>query len=174
MLDKLLEEDGNTLFRRGGKLEDAAYRYQYALKRLQSRLASAIQEADQENDDVFVQLSLSHLLLNLSRTFRSKQKKYAEEAVSSASQFLAAFNPDSYPEALWARGKAKREVGALEDALIDLREIAIQIAPPQNLELHRFTIRRVKEELEVATQTKQTGNPQDAAVDTITEISCRV
>ena len=163
MLNKLLE-DGNTLFR-AGKLEDAAYRYEYALKRL-PRLASAIQETDQENDDVFVQLR-SHLLLNLSRTFR-KQKKYAE-AVSSASQVLA-FKPDSY-EALWARGKAKREVGALEDALIDLRE-AIQMAP-QNLELHRFTI-RVKEELEAATQTEQTGNPQDAAVETITEISCLV
>merc|ERR1712241_28373 len=72
---------------------------------------------DDESNDVFVQLK-SHLLLNLSRT-RRKQKKY-DEAVAAASQVLL-FKPDSY-EALWARGKVKREIGALDDALIDLRE----------------------------------------------------
>merc|ERR1719232_2168987 len=47
LLNKLLE-DGNTLFR-GGKMDEAAYRYEYALKRL-PRLDSDTDEAD---SDVF-------------------------------------------------------------------------------------------------------------------------
>ena len=159
LLNKLLE-DGNTLFR-GGKMDDAAYRYEYALKRL-PRLES---DDDTDSSDVFTQLR-SHLLLNLSRT-RRRQKRF-QEAVEAATQVLS-FRPGSY-EALWARGKAKRETGHLQEALEDLRE-AIQ-ASPQNLELHRFTI-RVKEELE---QLQLSSDQQQKlkAADSISEISCLV
>merc|ERR1719189_2390750 len=109
-------------------------------------------QRNREKDDVFAQLK-SHLLLNLSRTKR-KQREY-ESAVTQASHVLE-FDPESY-EALWAMGKAKREfseardtkdssnIELLESALIDLRK-AIKLAP-QNLELHRYTI-RVKEEVD--------------------------
>ena len=191
LLNKLLE-DGNTLFS-SGRLEDAAYRYEYALKRLprvkqrssvspatgMSGKAGASGDAganaseagdgdtslDEETNDVFVQLK-SHLLLNLSRT-RRKQKKY-DEAVAAASQVLM-FKPDSY-EALWARGKVKREIGALDDALIDLRE-ALQMAP-QNLELHRFTL-RVKEEHEQRL-SDQSAPKLNRESENISEISCLV
>ena len=77
LLNKLLE-DGNTLFRHG-RLNEAAYRYEYALKRL-PRLKETCNsgfnqqsfgnqsEAFQEpfEEDIFVVLK-SHLLLNLSR-----------------------------------------------------------------------------------------------------------
>ena len=164
LLNKLLE-DGNTLFR-GGKMDEAAYRYEYALKRL-PRLDSDTDEAD---SDVFTQLR-SHLLLNLSRT-RRRQKRF-EEAVEAATQVLS-FRPGSH-EALWARGKARRDTGHLHEALADLRE-AIQ-ASPQNLELHRFTI-KVKEELEqIQQQQKQlavVAEPTAAAADSVSEISCLV
>lgn len=160
LLNKLLE-DGNTLFR-NGRLEEAAYRYEYALKRLprlkhentQKPIPSSSSSSsncpqqetatnEEAEDDVFVQLR-SHLLLNLSRTKR-KQRKF-QEAIDMASMVLQ-FKPTSF-EAFWARGKAKRDMEsheALAVALVDLRE-AIRLAP-QNLELHRFTI-KVKEEYE--------------------------
>ena len=77
LLNKLLE-DGNTLFRHG-RLNEAAYRYEYALKRLPrlketcnngfngqtfSNQPETFQESNE--DDIFVVLK-SHLLLNLSR-----------------------------------------------------------------------------------------------------------
>lgn len=85
-MNKLLE-DGNTLFR-NGRLDAAAYRYEYALKRI-PRLKPS--DASQENgtvntarnvknstrqksegkEDVFYQLKV-HLLLNLSRTKRKQ------------------------------------------------------------------------------------------------------
>jgi hypothetical protein len=76
LLNKLLE-DGNTLFRHG-RLSDAAYRYEYALKRL-PRLKDACSNnsgavvspgscvfPESGEEDVFLVLK-SHLLLNLSR-----------------------------------------------------------------------------------------------------------
>lgn len=88
-----------------------------------------------------------------------------ETAITHASKVLE-FHPDSY-EALWAMGKSKREfseikdggdisnIKLLESALIDLRE-AIKFAP-QNLELHRYTI-RVKEELDKSKHMKGQGD----------------
>ena len=156
-------EDGNTLFRTG-RLDDASYRYEYALKRL-PRLKEATPEND-EHEDVFIQLK-SHLLLNLSRTQR-KQKKY-EEAIRSATQVLD-FKPDAF-EAFWARGKAKKDTGSLEDALADLRE-AITLAP-QNMELHRFTL-KVKEELESRNATTLSPTKQVEEVEDVEEIDCLV
>ena len=87
-MNKLLE-DGNTLFR-NGKYDAAAYRYEYALKRIprlkpsdtvsqvennindeSSKLKDRPKQRNREKDDVFAQLK-SHLLLNLSRTKRKQ------------------------------------------------------------------------------------------------------
>ena len=88
LLNKLLE-DGNTLFR-NGKYDAAAYRYEYALKRIPRlkpsdnvsqvqnnindeslKLEDRPKQRNREKDDVFAQLK-SHLLLNLSRTKRKQ------------------------------------------------------------------------------------------------------
>ena len=87
-MNKLLE-DGNTLFR-NGRYDAAAYRYEYALKRIprlkpcdtvsqvennmndeSSKLKNLPKQRNREKDDVFAQLK-SHLLLNLSRTKRKQ------------------------------------------------------------------------------------------------------
>jgi hypothetical protein len=80
LLNKLLE-DGNTLFR-NGRYDAAAYRYEYALKRMPrlktsdasqdnkaSQTKNNIRQKNIEREDVFTQLKV-HLLLNLSRTKR--------------------------------------------------------------------------------------------------------
>lgn len=139
LLNKLLE-DGNTLFRHG-RLEDAAYRYEYALRRLpRLRLDSGQFKSAQDEEDIFSQLK-SHLLLNLSRTKR-KMGQFGE-AESSAGQVLA-FRPKCH-EAFWARAKARTETGQLQEALADLRE-ALTIAP-HNIQLHQFSL-QVKNQLE--------------------------
>jgi hypothetical protein len=74
-----LLEDGNTLFRHG-RLSEAAYRYEYALKRLprlkEGCVNGSVLSVDQvgssafpesSDQDVFLVLK-SHLLLNLSRS----------------------------------------------------------------------------------------------------------
>ena len=71
MLNKLLE-DGNTLYRRN-RFEDAAHRYQYAVKRLPPMSQQAGQQIgrqlSQQEEQLFDQLRI-HLLLNLSRSKR--------------------------------------------------------------------------------------------------------
>ena len=70
LLNKLLE-DGNTLFRKG-RLTDAAYRYEYALRRLPRLRPDGVAQATMQavaSEDIFAQLK-THLLLNLSRTQR--------------------------------------------------------------------------------------------------------
>jgi hypothetical protein len=66
LLNKLLE-DGNTLYRRN-RFEDAAHRYQYAVKRLPT-CQQLPRQLGQEEDQLFEQLRI-HLLLNLSRCKR--------------------------------------------------------------------------------------------------------
>ena len=90
LLNKLLE-DGNTLFR-NGRYNAAAYRYEYALKRMPrlktsddsqdsnnkaSQAKNSIRQKNIEREDVFTQLKV-HLLLNLSRTKRKQgvRKRY--------------------------------------------------------------------------------------------------
>ena len=140
MLNKLLE-DGNTLFRKG-RLTDAAYRYEYALRRLprlrpDTTTASTTTTA---SEDIFGQMK-THLLLNLSRTKR-KLGEY-KEAETYAGQVLA-LRPQCH-EAWWARAKARADQDQLPEALSDLRE-ALKLAP-QNLQLHAFSL-QVKNQLE--------------------------
>ena len=140
MLNKLLE-DGNTLFRKG-RLTDAAYRYEYALRRL-PRLrpdAAASTTTITTSEDIFAQLK-THLLLNLSRTKR-KLGLY-QEAEKCAGQVLAS-RPQCH-EAWWARAKARSDQDQFQEALSDLRE-ALKLAP-QNLQLHAFSL-QVKSRLE--------------------------
>ncbi len=140
-------EDGNTLFRKG-RLTDAAYRYEYALRRLprlramgeQSHAATTAAATASASEDIFGQLK-THLLLNLSRTKRKLgQFKEAEEC---ASQVLAS-RPGCH-EAWWARAKARADQEQLQEALSDLRE-ALKLAP-NNLQLHAFSS-QVKNQLE--------------------------
>ena len=84
LLNKLLE-DGNTLFR-NCRFDAAAYRYEYALKRIprlkpsdasqdnknvNSNANNNPRKNNKEKEDVFSQLKV-HLLLNLSRTKRKQ------------------------------------------------------------------------------------------------------
>ena len=68
LLNKLLE-DGNTLYRRN-RFEDAAHRYQYAVKRLPPSPQQQLgRQLSQQEEQLFEQLRI-HLLLNLSRCKR--------------------------------------------------------------------------------------------------------
>ena len=147
LLNKLLE-DGNTLFRKG-RLTDASYRYEYALRRLPrlrpdaASSESAVAAANTKStasEDIFAQMK-THLLLNLSRTKR-KLGLY-KEAEDFAAQVLI-MRPSCH-EAWWARAKARSDQDQLQEALSDLRE-ALKLAP-QNLQLHAFSL-QVKRQLE--------------------------
>ena len=101
MLNKLLE-DGNTLYRKN-RFEEAAHRYQYAIKRCPT-----------EDKETFEQLKV-HLYLNLSRCKR-KQSLYAE-AVELASEVLR-FRPNSL-EAMHARARAYRSALAISRLVLE-------------------------------------------------------
>ena len=93
LLNKLLD-DGNTLYRRE-KYDDAAHRYQYAIRRLPESF-----EGMESSEETFCQLK-THLLLNLSRC-RRKQGQFAD-SVSKATDVLN-LKPDCL-EALHARAR---------------------------------------------------------------------
>ena len=141
MLNKLLE-DGNTLFRKG-RLTDAAYRYEYALKRMPRLRPDTASVPTSASEDIFGQLK-THLLLNLSRTKRKLGD--FKEAEVNASQVIS-LRPQCH-EAWWARAKARSDQNRLHEALGDLRE-ALKLAP-NNLQLHAFSI-QVKTQLEAQT-----------------------
>ena len=141
LLNKLLE-DGNTLFRKG-RLTDAAYRYEYALRRMPRLRPDAASLPTTASEDIFGQLK-THLLLNLSRTKRKLGD--FKEAETSASQVIM-LRPQCH-EAWWARAKARSDQDRLHEALGDLRE-ALKLAP-NNLQLHAFSI-QVKTQLEAQT-----------------------
>ena len=152
MLNKLLE-DGNILFRKG-RLTDAAYRYEYALRRmprlrpdgpngLPAGHGAASSLPSPASEDIFGQLK-THLLLNLSRTKRKLGN--FKEAETNASQVIA-LRPQCH-EAWWARAKSRSDQDRLHEALGDLRE-ALKLAP-NNLQLHAFSI-QVKTQLEAQT-----------------------
>ena len=87
-------DDGNTLYRRE-KYDDAAHRYQYAIRRLPESF-----EGMEASEETFCQLK-THLLLNLSRC-RRKQGQFAD-SVSKATDVLN-LKPDCL-EALHARAR---------------------------------------------------------------------
>jgi tetratricopeptide (TPR) repeat protein len=108
LLNKLLE-DGNTLYRKN-RFEDAAHRYQYAIKRIPHGSSVTQQQQLQLNSQpqdqgTFEQLKV-HLYLNLSRC-RRKMGQFGE-AARLASEVLE-FRPKSL-EAMHARARAYRSV----------------------------------------------------------------
>lgn len=158
LLNKLLE-DGNTLFRKG-RLTDAAYRYEYALRRLprlrpEDTTASASAGASSASEDIFVQLK-THLLLNLSRTKR--KLGHFKEAEDYASQVITS-RPHCH-EAWWARAKARFDQDQLAEALSDLRE-ALKLAP-NNMQLHAFSS-QVKNQLEARNRRRNNINAPAAS-----------
>ena len=112
-------EDGNTLFRKG-RLTDAAYRYEYALRRLprlRPDTTTASTTTTTASEDIFGQMK-THLLLNLSRTKR-KLGEY-KEAETYAGQVLA-LRPQCH-EAWWARAKARAD----QEQLQEVREACLK------------------------------------------------
>ena len=103
LLSKLLEDGGNTLFRKG-RLTDAAYRYEYALKRMPRLRPDAATVPTTASEDIFGQLK-THLLLNLSRTKRKLGD--FKEAEVNATQVIY-LRPQCH-EAWWARAKARSD-----------------------------------------------------------------
>ena len=138
MLNKLLE-DGNTLYRKN-RFDEAAHRYQYALRRLPAAPSQTAPEkiAAAADSTTLEQLNI-HLLLNLSRCKR-KQGDF-KEAVKKATEALV-IKPGCL-EALHSRARAYREDEVFEEAIKDLTE-ALKMSP-QNREIHKFMI-KVKEE----------------------------
>ena len=132
LLNKLLD-DGNTLYRRE-KYDDAAHRYQYAIRRLPESF-----ENMENSVETFQQLR-THLLLNLSRC-RRKQGQFID-AIAKATEVLN-IKPECL-EALHARARAHREAGNFRESVQDLNE-ALKVSP-QNRDLYRMIL-KVKEEM---------------------------
>ena len=125
-------------------MTDAAYRYEYALRRLPrlraTEAANAGAASASNSEDIFAQLK-THLLLNLSRTKRKIGN--FKEAEATASEVIVC-RPSCH-EAWWARAKARADQERLSEALSDLRE-ALKLAP-NNMQLHAFSL-QVKNQLE--------------------------
>ncbi|XP_030372714.1 protein TANC2 isoform X2 [Scaptodrosophila lebanonensis] len=115
LLNKLLE-DGNVLYRKN-RFQDAAHRYQYALRKI-SGLEQLL-----ERNAVFSQLR-TNLLLNLSRCKRKLNE--LDASIDLATQAILQ-KPHSY-EGYYARAKARMEQGALNEALVDANEAMQQAA----------------------------------------------
>ena len=163
LLNKLLE-DGNTLYRKN-RYDEAAHRYQYALRRLPGSSTFSSAESSSSgssshstsNDQLrtFDQLKV-HLLLNLSRCKR-KMGDF-NEAANKASEVLR-FRPQCL-EALQARARAFKESERFEEAIVDLTD-ALKLSP-QNRDIHKSII-KVKEEL----RAWQNNNNEDSEKDKI-------
>ncbi|XP_037720684.1 protein TANC2 isoform X2 [Drosophila subpulchrella] len=115
LLNKLLE-DGNVLYRKN-RFQEAAHRYQYALRKI-SGLEQLL-----ERNAIFAQLR-TNLLLNLSRCKRKLNE--LDASIDLATQAIAQ-KPHSY-EGYYARAKARMELGALNEALLDANEAMQQAA----------------------------------------------
>eukprot|EP00095_Tigriopus_kingsejongensis_P002147 maker-scaffold583_size130250-snap-gene-0.13 protein:Tk02147 transcript:maker-scaffold583_size130250-snap-gene-0.13-mRNA-1 annotation:"protein tanc2 isoform x3" len=145
LLNKLLE-DGNTLYRKN-RFDEAAHRYQYALRRLPSK-------PKEDHLQTFDQLKL-HLLLNLSRCKRKMGDH--SDAIQKATDVIL-FRPGCL-EAFQARARAYRENEQFEEAIADLTE-ALKISP-QNREIHKFII-KVKEEFK-ENQKEKNNNRKESS-----------
>lgn len=131
MLNKLLE-DGNILYRKN-RLQDAAHRYQYALRKIPNHTIFA------EHSKTFLQLKVN-FLLNHSRCKRKMKVScvfFIHPAAFNNSIFFCIFKefaeaadlatlaidlrPDNY-EGYYARAKALMELNNIDEALNDARE----------------------------------------------------
>jgi len=130
LINKILE-DGNTLFRKN-KLQEAAHRYKYALRR--------IPRMEVEWEETFCRLE-NHLLLNLSRCERRMGN--FKEAEKLAQQVLE-FEPGCV-EALVARAKACKAAGRKAEAVAILAA-ALDLVPA-NREISK-ALAKLREELD--------------------------
>lgn len=130
LLSKLLE-DGSVLYKKN-RLKDAAYRFQYALKKFPTDTVG-------EEARPFQQLKVN-LLLSLSRC-RRKTDEF-DAAVDLATKALEV-NPRSF-EAFYARARARRDLKQQKLAADDLAE-AIKLAP-ENRELRRL-LQHIREDI---------------------------
>jgi ankyrin repeat protein len=143
LLNKLLD-DGNVLYKKN-RIRDAAYRYQYALKKLPA--ADLTDDfLDQSDHGTFTELRVN-LALNLSRC---KRKLLDTAGAIDLATSVLDIKPNSF-EAYYARARAKRDNRQYESALQDLT-IALSLAP-HNRELHRLLV-RVEEECREASRTE--------------------
>ena len=151
-MNKLLD-DGNTLFRKD-QVNEAAHRYQYALRKLPSVLASTLSGSSKSSGSVtkatFEQLNV-HLLLNLSRCKR--KTGHLEEALDLANKVLH-LQPANF-EAHYAKAKAHKAAGRLQAALQDLTE-ALRIAP-QHREVHKVIL-KIKDEIHSQTSSSNSSS----------------
>ena len=113
--------DGNTLYRRE-KYEEAAHRYQYAVRRVPQFISS-------EDSATFEQLKV-HLYLNLSRC--CKKQGLFDEAAKHASSVLK-LKPDSI-EALKARASVLKESGKYQEAISSESSISLTILTKSHFE----------------------------------------
>ena len=162
LLNKLLD-DGNTLFRKD-QVNEAAHRYQYALRKLPSVLASTLTGSSKSSGSVtkatFEQLNV-HLLLNLSRCKR--KTGHLEEALDLANKVLH-LQPANF-EAHYAKAKAHKAAGRLQAALQDLTE-ALRIAP-QHREVHKVIL-KIKDEIHSQTSSSNSSSNAGNKVSVIT------
>ena len=153
LLNKLLD-DGNTLFRKD-QVNEAAHRYQYALRKLPSVLANTMGSGKSSSSGsttkaTFEQLNV-HLLLNLSRCKR--KTGHLEEALDLANKVLH-LQPANF-EAHYAKAKAHKAAGRLQAALQDLTE-ALRIAP-QHREVHKVIL-KIKDEIHSQTSSSNSSS----------------
>ena len=152
LLNKLLD-DGNTLFRKD-QVNEAAHRYQYALRKLPSVLANTMGSGKSSSGSTtkatFEQLNV-HLLLNLSRCKR--KTGHLEEALDLANKVLH-LQPANF-EAHYAKAKAHKAAGRLQAALQDLTE-ALRIAP-QHREVHKVIL-KIKDEIHSQTSSSNSSS----------------
>ncbi|XP_076322873.1 protein TANC2-like isoform X3 [Tachypleus tridentatus] len=136
LLKKLLD-DGTTLSKKG-RLKEAAYRYQYGLKKFPK------EDTVGEYQLIFQQLKFQ-FSISLSRCKR-KMRDYVA-AIEAADKAME-IKPKAF-EGYYTRARARQEAGHLEAALLDLNE-ALRLAP-QNQDVRKMLI-RVKEEMTNAHQ----------------------
>ncbi|KPU78441.1 uncharacterized protein Dana_GF10397, isoform C [Drosophila ananassae] len=148
LLNKLLE-DGNVLYRKN-RFQEAAHRYQYALRKI-SGLEQLL-----ERNAVFAQLR-TNLLLNLSRCKRKLNE--LDASIDLATQAIAQ-KPHSY-EGYYARAKARMELGALNEALVDANDAMQQAAQSGVLCEVVEVLKRIQTELltriTISSEDRETG-----------------
>lgn len=154
LLNKLLE-DGNVLYRKN-RLQEAAHRYQYALRKIPAHATFA------EHAGTFLQLKVNFLLnhsrckrkmnvsvFNADRTgpdsnhFFSVAQEFAE-AVDLAAQSIE-LRPENY-EGYYARSKAYMELERLDEALFDAR-MALERSAGASADIQKILV-RLQDDLE--------------------------
>ncbi|XP_046867950.1 protein TANC2 isoform X4 [Drosophila willistoni] len=151
LLNKLLE-DGNVLYRKN-RFQDAAHRYQYALRKI-SGLEQLL-----ERNAVFAQLR-TNLLLNLSRCKRKLNE--LDASIDLATQAILQ-KPNSY-EGYYARAKARMELGSLNEALVDANEAMQQAAQSGVLCEVVEVLKRIQAELLTRISSSEDHNLNAGAV----------